>query len=93
MQRDGYVELVPYRETYDNVYSSLIDNATKVGPETNDHQVQTSAVMQVNAASQCILDREPMDDLPTVKMKNLSIFLKSRLDEVVKVVRNLIRQF
>ncbi|XP_043251047.1 dynein axonemal intermediate chain 3-like [Colletes gigas] len=51
-QIDGYIELLPYRETYENISRKLMYKATQVTPMTRDIKVQTTLSMTTNSWNQ-----------------------------------------
>lgn len=87
-QRDGYVEIVPRRETFTNVTRLLVDKALTVIPDKEQNETQTPTSMEVNFGCQCLLDREQEDvrELSIAERKNMEKFLKSRADEISEQV-------
>ncbi|KAJ8673532.1 hypothetical protein QAD02_004794, partial [Eretmocerus hayati] len=88
-QRDGYVELVPYRESFTNVMKVLVDQDAEVIALTRESPSQTEMALQVNSSCQCALDKEPKAEPDTFDEKQLKKFLEDRIDDVCeKIVAN-----
>ena len=90
-QRDGYVEIVPHREVFDNVGKVLVDRESKAVPQIKENESQTVIAHLVNSACQCTLDQETAGEAlnlskPQVS-KRVKKFVESCVDDVVKEVR------
>ncbi|XP_053985463.1 dynein axonemal intermediate chain 3-like [Hylaeus volcanicus] len=51
-QLDGYIELLPYRQVFENVSRKLLYNATQVTPTMRDTKAQTALSMPTNSWNQ-----------------------------------------
>ncbi|XP_033228955.1 WD repeat-containing protein 63-like [Belonocnema kinseyi] len=60
-QRDGYVRLVPHRETFQNVIKALVDSANQTGLTYENKEAQTTTPFQINAKSQHAYEYSPID--------------------------------
>lgn len=87
-QRDGYVEIVPRRETFTNVTRLLVDKGSTVKPDLRENEAQTATSMEVNFGCQCLLDQEQegIGESSVTQRKNMDKFMKSRADEVYEKV-------
>lgn len=54
--RDGYIELIPYRTKYNNVFRRRVDNATQVAPSRKENMAQTALRYPQNMWTQSIAD-------------------------------------
>lgn len=54
--RDGYIELVPYRQKFDNVYKLRIDTASQISPPLVESAAQTELRYPQNMWTQSIAD-------------------------------------
>ncbi|XP_008208358.1 WD repeat-containing protein 63-like isoform X1 [Nasonia vitripennis] len=86
-QRDGYVEILPGREDFDNVTRFFVDKACAAAPTTAEDSAQTEISMRVNAWCQSSPDRgvEPMAaGSASSRAKKLQSFIQSRAEQVFK---------
>ncbi|KAK2582913.1 hypothetical protein KPH14_008980 [Odynerus spinipes] len=60
-QRDGYINLLPYRQTFENVSQIMISKSTQVTPCTKDNDAQTAPSMPVNSWFQYGYEYKPID--------------------------------
>ncbi|XP_076294598.1 dynein axonemal intermediate chain 3 [Lasioglossum baleicum] len=83
-QRDGYLELIPYREVFQNISRRLICNATQVTPENRDAEAQTVISTPANRWSQYGYEYESPDisSFTEEQLEQLRNFLHHFTDEV-----------
>ncbi|XP_046142621.1 dynein axonemal intermediate chain 3-like [Osmia bicornis bicornis] len=83
-QRDGYVELLPYRQTFENVSCKLLYNATQVTPAVRDTESQTTLSVARNNWVQYEYGYQPLDisTFNEEKMESFKNFLHRFTDEV-----------
>ncbi|KOC65332.1 WD repeat-containing protein 63, partial [Habropoda laboriosa] len=59
--RDGYIELLPYRQTFESVQRKLIHNMTQVTPAVRDKEAQTALSVPTNCWVQYKYEYESPD--------------------------------
>ncbi|KZC15061.1 WD repeat-containing protein 63 [Dufourea novaeangliae] len=79
-QIDGYVELLPYRQTFENISRRLMQNATQVTRKIRDIEAQTVISTPTNCWSQYGYE---------YKSPDISSFNEEQLDQL----RNFLRRF
>lgn len=83
-QRDGYIELLPYRQTFENVWRKLVSRSTQVIPCTRHNEAQTGPSISANTWFQYLYEYETVD-LSTYtedKIDFLKDFLRRCTDEM-----------
>ena len=83
-QRDGYIELLPYRQTFENVHRKLLYNATQVTPPPRDAGVQTALSVPMNCWTQYLYEYQSTDisRFNEDERESLRRFLRRFIDEV-----------
>ncbi|XP_076644434.1 dynein axonemal intermediate chain 3 [Halictus rubicundus] len=83
-QRDGYLEMLPYREVFQNISRRLICNATQVTPENRDAEAQTVISTPANRWNQYGYEYESPDisTFTEEQLEQLRNFLNRFTDEV-----------
>nr|XP_031832259.1 WD repeat-containing protein 63-like [Nomia melanderi] len=79
-RKDGYIELLPYRQTFENISRKLMYNASQVTPNVRDVDAQTIVSTAANCWSQYGYEYESPD---------ISSFTEEQLDQF----RNFLRRF
>lgn len=89
-QRDGYVKLNPYRESFENVSKLLNDTAVQVTPTFIDNETQTVTKFQTNTWSQHSMEYSTFDHfkLSASKSQSLNKFLKKHDHYITNEVIN-----
>ncbi|XP_072755776.1 dynein axonemal intermediate chain 3 [Anoplolepis gracilipes] len=83
-QRDGYIELLPYRQIFENVWRKLVSRATQVIPMVQHNEAQTAPSISVNSWYQYLYEYETID-LSTYtedKIDSLKDFLERYTDDM-----------
>lgn len=89
-QRDGYIELLPYRQIFENVRRKLVSRATQVTPTMRHNYAQTGPSISVNSWLQYLYKYE-IEDLSTYsseKIDSLRDFLSRYTDEMCDQVKS-----
>jgi len=60
-QRDGYVELLPYRQIFDNVWRKLVNKSMQVMPVMRHNEAQTGPLISANSWFQYLYEYETID--------------------------------
>lgn len=60
-QKDGYIELLPYRQIFENVWRKLVSRATQVMPIVQHNEAQTAPSIPVNSWYQYLYKYETID--------------------------------
>jgi len=60
-QRDGYIELLPYRQVFDNVWRKLVSKSMQVMPIMRHNQAQTGPVITANSWFQYLYEYRTID--------------------------------
>ncbi|XP_043273310.1 dynein axonemal intermediate chain 3-like [Venturia canescens] len=60
-QRDGYVELLPYRQSFDNVTKKIASKGIQTGLALRENNAQTTPTMLVNSWFQYRYDHKPIN--------------------------------
>lgn len=83
-QRDGYIELLPYRQIFENVWRKLISRATQVMPIVRHNEAQTAPSIPVNSWYQYLYEYETVDlsTYPEDKIESLKDFLERYTDDM-----------
>lgn len=92
-QRDGYIELLPYRQIFENVWRKLVSRSTQVTPSMRHNDAQTTPSIPANSWFQYRYECETVD-LSTYteeKTDHLKDFLRRYTDEMCDQV-TLLRQ-
>lgn len=81
-QRDGYIDLLPYRQTFENVSRSTISRPTQVTPSIKDNDAQTAPSIPVNSSFQYQYEYKPIDISAFTEedTENLTRFLRRYTD-------------
>ncbi|XP_043505750.1 dynein axonemal intermediate chain 3-like, partial [Polistes fuscatus] len=77
-QRDGYIDLLPYRQTFENVSRNTISRSTQVTPGTKDNEAQTEPSIPANSWFQYRYEYEPID---------ISAFTEEDTDNLTRFLR------
>ncbi|XP_015191604.1 PREDICTED: WD repeat-containing protein 63-like [Polistes dominula] len=77
-QRDGYIDLLPYRQTFENVSRNTISRSTQVTPSTKDNEAQTAPSIPANSWFQYRYEYEPID---------ISAFTEEDTDNLTRFLR------
>ncbi|RLU14738.1 hypothetical protein DMN91_012625 [Ooceraea biroi] len=83
-QRDGYIELLPYRQTFENVWRKLVSRSTQVIPRVRHNEAQTGPSIPANSWFQYLYEYETVDlsTYPEDKIDSLKDFLRRCTDEM-----------
>lgn len=83
-QRDGYIELLPYRQIFDNVWRKLVSSSTQVAPVVRHNQAQTAPRISVNSWLQYLYEYESIDlsTYPEEKIDSFKDFLYRYTDDM-----------
>nr|XP_012140966.1 PREDICTED: WD repeat-containing protein 63-like isoform X2 [Megachile rotundata] len=83
-QRDGYIELLPYRQTFENVSRKLLYNATQVTPSVRDVDTQTPLSVARNCWAQYVYEYRPLNisNFHPEQMESLKNFFRRFTDQV-----------
>ncbi|XP_076380384.1 dynein axonemal intermediate chain 3 [Megalopta genalis] len=83
-QKDGYIELLPYREVFQNISRRLMCAATQVTPQNRDSETQTVISTPANRWTQYGYGYESPDisSFTEEQLEQLRIFLHRFTDEV-----------
>ncbi|XP_032679284.1 WD repeat-containing protein 63-like [Odontomachus brunneus] len=76
-QRDGYIELLPHRQIFDNVWRKLVSRSTQVTPFVRHNETQTASQISANSWFQYLYEYETIDlsTYPEEKIDSLKDFL------------------
>ncbi|KAI4474391.1 hypothetical protein M0804_014883 [Polistes exclamans] len=77
-QRDGYIDLLPYRQTFENVSRNTISRSTQVTPGTKDNEAQTAPSIPANSWFQYRYEYKPID---------ISAFTEEDTDNLTRFLR------
>lgn len=77
-QRDGYIELLPYRQIFENVWRKLISRSTQVTPSVRHNEAQTAPSIPANSWFQYLYECEPVD---------LSTYAEEKIDSLKDFLR------
>ncbi|XP_070156340.1 dynein axonemal intermediate chain 3 [Polyergus mexicanus] len=83
-QKDGYIELLPYRQIFENVWRKLVNRATQVMPIVQHNEAQTAPSIPVNSWYQYLYKYKTVD-LSTYtedKIESFKDFLKRYTDDM-----------
>ncbi|KAL2724882.1 dynein axonemal intermediate chain 3-like [Vespula maculifrons] len=88
-QRDGYIDLLPYRQTFENVSRSTISRPTQVTPSIKDNDAQTAPSIPVNSSFQYQYEYKPIDISAFTEedTENLTRFLRRYTDIICDQVQ------
>ncbi|XP_046814339.1 dynein axonemal intermediate chain 3-like [Vespa crabro] len=88
-QRDGYIDLLPYRQTFENVSRSTISRPTQVTPSIKDNDAQTPPSIPVNSWFQYQYEYKPIDISAFTEedIENLTRFLRRYTDIICDQVQ------
>ncbi|KAG7202748.1 hypothetical protein KM043_009919 [Ampulex compressa] len=83
-QRDGYIELLPYRQTFENVPRRLVSRTTQVAPETREGEAQTTPSIPANSWFQYRYEYQQIDLAACTEdqTESLKDFLRRYTDEM-----------
>lgn len=83
-QRDGYVELLPYRQTFENVSRKLIYKMTQVTPSVRETEIQTALSIPMNRWTQYLYEYQSPDisTFNEEQLESLRSFLHHFTDEI-----------
>ncbi|EFN65214.1 WD repeat-containing protein 63 [Camponotus floridanus] len=83
-QRDGYIELLPYRQIFENVWRKLVSRATQVMPIVQHNEAQTAPSIPVNSWYQYQYEYETVDlsAYTEDKIESLKDFLERYTDDM-----------
>ncbi|XP_025154358.1 WD repeat-containing protein 63 [Harpegnathos saltator] len=96
-QRDGYIELLSYRQIFDNVWRKLVNRSTQVAPFVRHNEAQTASQISSNSWFQYLYEYETIDlsTYPEEKIDSLKDFLyrytDDMCDQVIVVISRMIR--
>ncbi|KAI4488451.1 hypothetical protein M0802_011624 [Mischocyttarus mexicanus] len=88
-QRDGYIDLLPYRQTFENVSRNTISRSTQVTPSTTDNEAQTAPSIPANSWFQYRYEYKPIDISAFTEedTDNLTRFLRRNTDTMCDQVQ------
>ncbi|XP_014616644.1 PREDICTED: WD repeat-containing protein 63-like [Polistes canadensis] len=88
-QRDGYIDLLPYRQTFENVSRNTISRSTQVTPGTKDNEAQTAPSIPANSWFQYRYEYKPIDISAFTEedTDNLTRFLRRNTDTMCDQVQ------
>ncbi|EFN76376.1 WD repeat-containing protein 63 [Harpegnathos saltator] len=83
-QRDGYIELLSYRQIFDNVWRKLVNRSTQVAPFVRHNEAQTASQISSNSWFQYLYEYETIDlsTYPEEKIDSLKDFLYRYTDDM-----------
>ena len=89
-QRDGYVKLIPYRETFNNVRRSLINAANQAGSTFKNSETQTIMPFVINTWSQYLYEYTSIDisHFNDVQAERFKKFLEEYRGSICNEVKN-----
>lgn len=83
-QRDGYMELLPYQQIFENIRRKLVSRSTQVTPSVRHNEAQTAPSIPANSWFQYLYEYKTVD-LSTYteeKIDNLKDFLERYTGEM-----------
>ena len=88
-QRDGYVKIVPYRETFENIPKALINSSNQLCLYSKESDSQTVIKSQINGWSQYLYEYTPVDisKISETQIEQIKKCLKQFDDDLYSQVR------
>ncbi|XP_034941227.1 WD repeat-containing protein 63-like [Chelonus insularis] len=81
-QRDGYVELVPSRQSFNNVSKRVVSRGDQANPATSDNEAQTTISAPINSWSQYLYDHKPINTYNEDEANAIQKFLNNNIDMI-----------
>lgn len=91
-QRDGYIELVLTRQSFNNVTRRLVSRGDQANPATGDNEAQTTTCTPINSWFQYCYDYKPINTMAynDEETKSMKKFLQTHTDFICNEVLNYI---